>query len=213
VINPLISNFEEIYEGNLHGLFLKGTSPKIMLFCHGNKGNVYTRQEKVININKLGFSVLIFDYNGFGRSKGVPNETLCYNSGDIFMSYINRCGYTNNNIVLYGEGIGASVATYLAIKYGLNELIIESGLPSIKKLLGYYSPLLKVFSIIFDEFNTEKFLTRYNGKLLVFHSIHDTFVPYSTITEIKNKATKMIDTIGSHDNIVIDWNEIKLFIS
>lgn len=213
LILPLIENFEEIYEGNLHALYSKGTNNKIIVYCHGNYGNVTTRQDKIINLNKLGFSVLIFDYNGYGKSKGVPNESMCYNNGDTFIAYILRNGFTKDEIILYGEGIGGCVASYLAVKYGINVLILESALPSIKLLLKSYNSILSIFGVIFNEFNTEKFLNYYKGKLLVIHSVHDEIIPYKIIDGLKQKATLFLDSIGNHSNVQIDWDQVKNFLN
>lgn len=213
-LQPFIENFQEIYEGNLHGLFLGDEkATKIILYCHGNAGNVSTRQEKMINLNKMGFSVLIFDYSGYGKSKGVPNERLCYHSGDVFMAYLLRNGFSKEDIVLYGESLGASVATYLAIKYGVKTLILESPLPSIKSLLRCYSPLLAVLGLIFNEFDTESMIKAFNGRLLLIHSVHDEVIPFSSINKLKLKAEKVIETVGGHNTIEIDWNQIKEFLS
>lgn len=205
-------NYEDVREGNLHAWYKKGQTGKIILFCHGNAGNISHRQDKLSKLLEMGHSILIFDYSGFGQSKGVPNEQLCYSNADIFVNYLIRKGYEKNNIIPYGESLGAAVASYTARKYDLPVVIIESGLPGISKLLKTKNKFLGFFSFIFNEFNTESYLDGYKGKILVLHCINDEIIPYNSIEKIKQLATKFIDMNGSHNNPEIPWNEIKEFI-
>lgn len=205
-------NYQDIYEGNLHAWYKKGTSDKVILFCHGNGGNLSYRQEKFIEFSKMGYSVLIFDYSGFGQSRGVPNEQLCYANADIFVNYLLRKGYKLENIIPYGESLGAAVAAFIGRKYNLPKVILESSLPGVKYLIKFWYPILSFLSIIFDEFNTVSFMNGYRGKSLVLHCVNDEIVPYQTISELKPLATKFIDMEGSHNSPVIPWGEIQKFL-
>jgi uncharacterized protein len=206
-------NYQDIREGNLHAWYKKGTSDKVILFCHGNAGNLSYRQEKLIPFSKMGFSVLIFDYSGFGQSRGVPNEQLCYANADMFINYLVRKGYKLENIIPYGESLGGAVAAFVARKYNLPKVILESALPGVKYLIKSWYPALSYLSIIFDDFNTVSFMQGYRGKSLVMHCVNDEIVPYQTITELKSLTTKFIDMEGSHNNPIIPWEEIQKFIT
>lgn len=202
-------NFQDIYEGDLHAWFKKGTNPVTILFCHGNGGNVSFRQSKLASLLNLGYSVLIFDYYGYGKSKGIPTEKYCFRSADIFVSFLLRNGVSKNHIVPYGESLGASVASYIASKYNFPYLILESSFPGVR---NYLPTLLKPLSLIFCEFNTERELENYKGKTLLIHSVHDEIVPFNTISNLKPKAAKLVTITGSHNDPVIDWTEIELFL-
>ncbi len=80
----------------------------------------------------MNHSVLIFDYSGFGQSRGVPNEQLCYANASLFVEYLVRRGYSLQNIIPYGESMGAAVAAYVTRKYNLPKIILESSLPGMK---------------------------------------------------------------------------------
>ena len=47
-----------------------------LLFCHGNKGNISHRLRFVAAWLEMGVNVLAFDYRGFGRSEGRPDEVV-----------------------------------------------------------------------------------------------------------------------------------------
>ena len=44
-----------------------------LLFAHGNGGNICHRIEKIAMLNHQGLDVFIFDYRGYGRSRGRPS--------------------------------------------------------------------------------------------------------------------------------------------
>ena len=41
-----------------------------VLWCHGNAGNIINRLENLRELYRIGLSVFIFDYRGYGRSQG-----------------------------------------------------------------------------------------------------------------------------------------------
>lgn len=205
-------SYEDLYLGNLHAWYKPGKTGKVILFCHGNSGNLSNRQDKLIELSKMGHSVLIFDYSGFGQSRGIPSEQLCYNNASTFVEYLSRKGYKKENIIPYGESLGAAVAAYIARRYNLPMIIIESGLPSIKTLLKSWSPLLSMVGFIFYEFDTVSYLRGYKGRSLVLHPVHDEVVSYKIISEMVELSTEHIGMEGTHNSPQIPWNKIQQFI-
>ena len=47
---------------------------RVVLVCNGNAGNISNRLERALEMQRLGVSVLLFDYRGYGRSEGSPDE-------------------------------------------------------------------------------------------------------------------------------------------
>lgn len=213
--------FTEIYEGNLHGWFLTGKNDKIILFCHGNAGNISFNQEKAKSLNDLGYSVLLFDYYGYGLSTGIPTEQLCYDSASRFVEYLMHQKIAIKNIILYGESLGAAIAMYTAKKYGISKVIIESGLPSMKKLIEqklveYKLGCLKFLGFLFDDFDTGLYMKGYTGKILIIHSPEDELIPIETLSHYSNHLHQnnifMLKTDGKHCNTNTPWKNIDDFI-
>jgi hypothetical protein len=208
---PYKESYQDISEGNLHGWFLQGNNNIVILYCHGNAGNISNRQPHIDNLNDMGYSVLIFDYGGYGRSKGIPSESQFYHDASVFMRILLKT-YNKKNIVLYSESIGTPVAAHIALKYKINTLIIDSGLPSIKKYIRNKIGFLGWLSFLFPEFDTEKYLKNYTGKILVMHSPTDEIIPYKITNIVRSYATHSIDLQGTHNNHNIPWNEVDMFI-
>lgn len=206
-------NYQDISEGNLHGWFIgdKVNKPTVLI-CHGNKGNISHRQSLIDPLSEMGYSVMIFDYSGYGKSKGIPSEKQLYHDASVFTNILLEF-VDKNNIILYGESIGASIASYIARKYQINTLIIDSGLPSIKKYIkSHYNVLGSLLGFIFFEFNTEDYLKGYKGRILIIHSPTDEIIPYIITDIMRSNATEVINIQGSHNNRIIPWDKIDLFI-
>lgn len=88
-----------------------------VLYCHGNAGNISAggRLYAVCQLLDLNLQVLIFDYQGYGRSEGRPSETNTY--ADARAAYEFLCRNKNiaeKNIVIWGKSLGTGVAIQLA---------------------------------------------------------------------------------------------------
>lgn len=132
----------------------------IILYYHGNAGNIYIRiplfKEMVEKLNarykngqnrnngnndnngatSIGDHVIIaFDYRGFGLSDGIPSSSGILEDGMQIWDWCHR-KFTQNKIVLYGESIGTSVAAYVAMKTDPNGVILKSPFTSMHSLLA-----------------------------------------------------------------------------
>jgi uncharacterized protein len=205
--------YKDISINNLHGWLSEvPNATKIILICHGNKANISHHTEKLENFNQLGYNVLIFDYSGYGNSTGIPSEQQIYNDASIITATLCKT-YTPNNIILYGQSLGAAVASYIARRYRIPHLIMEAPLPSMKELIKSYLPnLLNFLAFPFTEFNTQLYLDGYFGKSLCIYSLEDELINYTLLKPILALSSNYIQTTGSHDRIVIPYPEINKFI-
>lgn len=208
---PTQENYKEVNQGHINGWFLESTSDKVVLFCHGNAGNISHREGKVSSINQLGYSVLIFDYSGYGRSKGIPSEQQCYDDASTMVALLLQ-KYQPHNIIIYGESLGGPVAVYAARRYRIPTIILDSPLPGIKILIKSKFPTLSFLSFLFSEFDTEAYLNGYKGRSLMLHSKMDEIIPYNSTTSLQRYVTQLISINGTHNNPQIPWVEIKRFI-
>src|SRR5687768_17294788 len=76
----------------------------VMIWYHGNAGNITDRAEMCAEFAKRGVAVFIFDYRGFGRSEGRTSEWKTRRDALAAFDYVQKLG--PRPIVLYGESIG-----------------------------------------------------------------------------------------------------------
>ena len=81
--------FKSIDGIKLTGWFIPAEKSKgVILFCHGNGGNISHRIDSIQIFNSLGFSVFIFDYQGYGLSEGKPSEQGTYLDASAAWEYL-----------------------------------------------------------------------------------------------------------------------------
>ena len=84
----------------------------VMIWFHGNAGNLTDRAEMCAELARRGISVFIFDYRGFGRSNGRASESGIFRDSLAAYDFVKKNG--NGEIVLYGESIGGPYAAFVA---------------------------------------------------------------------------------------------------
>ena len=72
----------------LHGWFVEGQSSRVLLFFHGNAGNISHRLDSIRQFHRLGLSVLIIDYRGYGQSSGKTTEKGIYSDAEAAWRYL-----------------------------------------------------------------------------------------------------------------------------
>lgn len=87
-----------------------------LLFSHGNAEDLGTIYEWfVIFSMELHVNILAYDYEGYGRTSGLPSEQLCYEDIDAaFDHLVLTLHQAPENIVLYGRSLGSGPSLYLA---------------------------------------------------------------------------------------------------
>lgn len=191
----------------ISGWFIPANSPKgVLLFCHGNGGNISHRLEKILIFNNLGLDIFIFDYRGYGRSKGQPSEKGLYLDTEAAYKYLTEIRKANpGKIVLFGESLGAAMAIDLAAKNDAAALIVEGAFTSAKAMGKRVYPLIPSFlyMISFDSLSKIKNI---KSPKLFFHSKNDEIVPYQLARELFSAApnAELIEIIGGHNTAFIE---------
>jgi pimeloyl-ACP methyl ester carboxylesterase len=113
----------------------------VILFLHGNAGNITDRYELVQALVKIPVRVFIIDYRGYGKSKGTPSETGIYNDGQAAWDFLTGEGGINpGRIILYGESLGGAVAVELASRVNPGGLIVQSSFTSMREMISHIAP-------------------------------------------------------------------------
>lgn len=226
--NNIGIEYEDIYlkyeNYNIHGWYIKNENKnnlkiknKVILFFHGNAGNIGYRLNYIKKLYEIGFSMLFYDYPGFGLSEGTPNEENCVKSGKLYYDFlIKNKLYKPNNIIFYGESIGGSIASNLANIVYIKLLIIQSTFTDIKKiieklLVNNYLGII-VDNIGFETLNYLKNRNKINRikkimKTMVIHSNNDELIDIKYAKELSNYSDEFHVCEGTHSNINID-NEL-----
>jgi uncharacterized protein len=156
----------------------------VVLFCHGNAGNIGHRLDSIRIFHDLGLSVLIFDYRGFGRSQGRPSESGTYLDAQAAWAFlVEEKGIEPGRIILFGRSLGGAVAGYLAAHMEREKapaaLILESSFTSLPDMAARLYPFLPVRWLAKYSYNTLGRLGDVHVPVLVVHSPDDEIIPYA----------------------------------
>jgi len=168
----------------LHGWFLPHPQGRrVLLFFHGNAGNISHRGESLLIFHRLGLSVFILDYRGYGQSGGRPGERGLYLDARAAWDYLrDDLGYAPSDIVLFGRSLGGVVAAKLASEVGAEEapgaLILESSLSSAKDVARLMFPLVGELLVLRYQLAATRYVRTVACPVLVLHSPDDEIIPY-----------------------------------
>jgi fermentation-respiration switch protein FrsA (DUF1100 family) len=125
----------------LHGWFLpaRGTSRGTVLFFHGNAQNIGAHLPNVAWLPGRGFSVLLFDYRGYGRSEGTPSLDGVDKDGEAaFGAVLDLEGVDPTRVVVLGQSLGGSIAISALARFPDRQrfrgLVVEGAVASYRQV-------------------------------------------------------------------------------
>ena len=182
----------------------------VVIYFHGNKGNINRYAKFAGNFTKQGYEVWMEDYPGFGKSIGVRSEEILYQQASkIYTMALNK--YAKEQIIIFGKSFGTGIAAQLASVKDCRQLILETPYYSIPDLFSCYAPIYPVINMTNYKIPTNLFLQKVKAPITIFHGTDDGVIPYRCAVKLKTvlKPTDEFITIedGTHHNL----NEFPLF--
>ena len=159
----------------LHAWWVPARAPSLghVLLCHGNAGNIGDRVPHVELLSAAGFDVLAYDYRGYGRSTGRPNERgLERDARAARDALLGRPGVNPARVVYLGESLGGAVALALALELPPAGLILQSTFTSIRDMARLHYPLIPR-AFVPDAPSSLRRIRRLQAPLLVLHGARD----------------------------------------
>jgi hypothetical protein len=185
---------------------LEHPEPKaVVLFAHGNAGNITNRREVMRTLHSLGASVLVFDYRGYGRSAGSPSEVGVLADARAARGWLaQRTGVAENQIVLAGESLGGGVQVDLAAADGARGLILLNTFDSLPDVAATIYPWwIPVRRLMRTRLDSAAKIGNYAGPLLQSHGDRDSIVPLSCakrLFAVANDPKELIIVVGGDHN-------------
>ena len=202
-------DFEHVYFETTDGVKLFGwlipneRARGVLLFCHGNAGNISHRLESIQIFHRLGLDILIFDYRGYGQSEGTPTEHGTYRDAEAAWRYLIEERQINpNEVVVFGRSLGGAVASWLAQSQTPGALILESTFTSLPDIAATVYPYVPVRLLLRFKYNTAEYLARINCPVLIVHSRDDEIMPFShgwRLFEMAKEPKKFLEITGTHN--------------
>lgn len=149
-----------------------------VLICHGNAGNVENRLPLARAFRELGYDVLLFDYRGYGRSRGALSEEGTYLDGEAALDHLAARGFGPERTVVFGESLGGAVAVELARRRPVAALVVEDTFTALTDVGAEVYPWLPVRWISRARYDSLAKVPGIRVPFLVIHSPEDRLVPF-----------------------------------
>lgn len=189
----------------LHGWYVPTVLARgVVLFLHGNAGNISHRLDSIAIFRELGLDTLIIDYRGYGQSQGKPSERGTYLDAEAAWHYlVSNRGVAAERIIVFGRSLGGAVAAWLANQYRPAALIIESSFSSALDMAHKLYPFMPVRLITRLDYPVKLYVSRLYCPLLVIHSRDDEIIPFAMAEANYNSAAdpkSLLEIWGDHNN-------------
>jgi pimeloyl-ACP methyl ester carboxylesterase len=144
-----------------------------ILYSHGNSEDIGDIREVLEAFRDKGFSVLAYDYRGYGTSGGRASEKNAYEDVEAAYGYlVGKLRCPPDRIIALGRSLGGAVAMHLACREKLAGLILEGS------FITAFRVVTRVPLLPFDKFRNIDKIKKVQCPILIIHGREDEIVPF-----------------------------------
>lgn len=190
----------------IHGIYCDGTGPKVILYFHGNAGDLSGWKFVTEDFTALGYPILIIDYRGYGKSTGQISEEGMYADGEAAYEYLTQeLHIAPGNILIYGRSIGSGVAVEMATRHPVGGLVLESAYTSLGALANEKVPFFFPSLYLRFRFNNLQKITTLACPVVLLHGTQDELIPPAhsqrLVDAVKSKKKLILIKGGGHNDL------------
>jgi len=189
-----------------------------ILYSHGNAEDIGQLRPILERFYNAGYSILAYDYRGYGTSDGKASEKNTYEDVVAAYEYLTgKAGIPSSQIVAVGRSVGGGVATHLACRKKIGGLILESS------FVTAFRVVTRIPLVPFDKFRNIDKIKKINCPVLIIHGKDDDVVPVWHGKKLFEKANEpkfclWVDNAGHNDDLAqmagsSYWNTIEKFMA
>ncbi len=196
----------------LRGLWKSGAlnAPAVILFP-GNAGNITNRLWWLELVVPEGWSALLFDYRGYGRSAGKPGEAGLYSDVEGAVEFVAR--RAEGKLFYHGRSLGTVMAARAAAVRPPAGVIFDSGFPDAAAMARTILPLFGIEKLLNVEFDTLTHMEQAEAggrpiPKLVIHGRADRVVPFAVGRKLYaglNSPKQSCFIEGAGHNNLVQW--------
>lgn len=169
-----------------------------LLVSHGNAEDLGDDRPWLEDLGQMGFSVLAYDYEGYGTSEGKPSEQAAYDDEDAAYEYLASVLHTpSDRVIIFGRSVGSGPAVHLAARKSVAGLILQSPFVSAFRVLTRI-PLLP-----YDKFPNSRDIRKVHCPVLIIHGDSDTVIPPwhgRKLFALANEPKRFVSVAGADHN-------------
>jgi alpha-beta hydrolase superfamily lysophospholipase len=167
--------------------FTLNQSKGVVLFFHGNKGNLQRWGHIAPYLLDYGYEVFIMDYRSYGKSTGEFNEQKMYEDAVLAYDYLKN-QYSDEQIVVYGRSLGAAFASEVGVQRNPKHIVLEAPFYNLKRATQFYFALSPYFLLKYQFKNNEK-VGKIQSPITFFHGDEDRTTSFDQSKELFSLVT------------------------
>lgn len=189
---------------NLYGLTNRSAtcSWKVVLYFHGNAGNVYTQKRQYELFEKLWVCFFAVDYPWYGKSGGkIKHISDLYKTWDELVMYVRSLWIKDDDIRIWWYSLWWWIASTVAQKYSFSHLVLQSTYTRLIEVAAAIYRMFPVKLLMKYDLESVETLKNYTWRLTVIHGTADRTVPYthwSALYESYASEKQMVTFDGGH---------------
>ncbi len=152
-----------------------------ILHLHGNADSAFSivQLRHCEQLRAFGFSVLCFDYEGFGLSPGVPTEAHLNADAEAAYERLVARGVPPGRIIIWGHSLGSAPAVQLAARHPqAAALVLFGAFTSIADVAAERYPYLPVRWIVGVRMDSLARIRFVHIPVVIAHSVADAVIPF-----------------------------------
>ena len=150
---------------------------------------------------RSGFDALLLDYRGYGGNAGSPTENgLAADARAAHRHLVAERGVPPARLVLFGESLGAAVATRLALERPVAGLVLRSPFTSLADVDAQHYPFLPVRALLRDRFPIRQTIGTVTVPVTVIAGDADEIVPPDQSQAVAAASASYIEVTGARHN-------------
>lgn len=174
----------------------------LIVYFHGNAGNLERWGQVAESFVDLGYEVLITDYRGYGKSTGNRSEIKLMSDAEEIYAFAKKLE-GEDQIVIFGRSLGSAFASYLSSKNNPNKLILETPFYSLTDVARKLFPIYPASLLLNYRFDNHEYLNQTKAPVYIFHGNEDEIVPYESgqkLYEAVEEQANLFTIDGGHHN-------------
>lgn len=183
--------------------FTQEESKGLIVYFHGNAGNLDRWGEVVYPFVEMGFEVFIIDYRGYGKSSGTKSQKALLSDADMVYKYAKHLA-PENEIILFGRSLGSAFASYVAGKNDPSMVILETPFSSLRDAAKDFIPIYPTNYLLRYNFKNYEYLETCEVPIYIFHGTEDEVVDFDSgqqlFKSLVGKSAEFFVIEGGHHN-------------
>jgi fermentation-respiration switch protein FrsA (DUF1100 family) len=175
------------------GLYKAPKNKGLVLYSHGNAAAIDARfsNYRIGRLLKHGYSVFLYDYEGYGRSQGTVDYRYLLDDALAAYNYVLSLGYKPEEIIGFGESLGGGVTTELARLKPLKAIILDNTFTSPERWAKARLQLVHIyptFTFPAPHYDNLDYLRGQHPPCFIISGALDDTIPFSHSDQMKEEG-------------------------